>query len=130
MAWGKCSLAGASQNLPSSCKVPVPETLHFLGKQSIPRERESDFQGKIIPQRENFPSEGGKFAQFSLGGKIWPQKMFRVVPLKKHSSQKTFEPTSADVPTAALTKSVSRPPIFRRPIFRRPPLRCQPFRAS
>ena len=30
------------------------------------------------PQRENFPSEG-KSTQFSLGGKILPQKMFRVI---------------------------------------------------
>ena len=49
-----------------------------MGKQAIPRERESYFQGKIIPQRENFHSEG-KFAPFSLGGKILPQKIFRVV---------------------------------------------------
>ena len=45
-----------------------------MGKLAISRERESYFQGKIIPQRENFPSEG-KFTQFSLGGKILPQKM-------------------------------------------------------
>ena len=48
-----------------------------MGKLAILRERKSYFQGKIIPQRENFPSEG-KFTQFSLGGKILPQKMFRV----------------------------------------------------
>ena len=51
-----------------------------MGKLAIWRERESYFQRKIIPQRENFPFEG-KFAQFSLGGKILPQKMFRVVAL-------------------------------------------------
>ena len=50
-----------------------------MGKLAIWRERESYSQGKIIPQRENFPFEG-KFTQFSLGGKILPQKLFRVIP--------------------------------------------------
>ena len=47
-----------------------------MGKQAISRERESCFQGKVIPERENFLFQG-KFAQFSLGGKILPQMMFR-----------------------------------------------------
>ena len=45
-----------------------------MGKLVISRERESYFQGKIILQRENFPTEG-KFTQLSLRGKILPQKM-------------------------------------------------------
>ena len=49
-----------------------------MGKLAILRENNSYFQGKIIPQREKCPSEG-KITQFSLGGKILPQKMFRVV---------------------------------------------------
>ena len=74
-------------NFPSRGKVinfPLRHTSSFFpntsfpGKQAIPRERESDFQGKKFPQRENFHSEG-KFAPFSLGGKILPPKMFRVV---------------------------------------------------
>ena len=36
----------------------------------------------MIPQRENFPSEG-KFTQISLGGKILPPKVFRVENQKK-----------------------------------------------
>ena len=48
-------------NFPSSHKTPFSQTLHFMGKLAILRERESYFQGKIIPQRV-----------------ILPQKMFRV----------------------------------------------------
>ena len=66
---------GKLKFFPRAVKAPFPQTLHFLGKQCIPRERESHFQGKIIPQRENFSSEG-KSAQFSLGGKSLPQKVF------------------------------------------------------
>ena len=62
-------MRGKVNIFPQGVEVHFSQTLHFLGKQSIPRERESYLQGKFIPQRENFPSEG-KFAQFSLGGKI------------------------------------------------------------
>ena len=67
---------GKVKIFPQAVRVPFPQTLHFLGKQCTPRERESYFQGKIIPQRESLPSEE-KSTQFSLGGKILPQKMFR-----------------------------------------------------
>ena len=58
---------------PQGVKDPLSQTLHFPGKLSIPRERESYFQGKIIPERENFHSQG-KFAQFALRGKICPKR--------------------------------------------------------
>ena len=49
---------------PRGVTVPFSQTLHFLGKQSIPRERESYFQEK-------------KFAQFSLKKHISTQKMLK-----------------------------------------------------
>ena len=87
MAWGKFSLARESHIFSlKEWKLPFSQTLHFLGKQSIPRESESYFQGKMIPQRENFPSEGN-FSQFSLGGKILPQKMFRGISWERNSCE-------------------------------------------
>ena len=76
MAWGKFSLAGESHKfslVPLRHKNSFFPKPSFPGKQSLPRERESYSQGKIIPRRENFPSEG-KFAQFMLE-EILTQKM-------------------------------------------------------
>ena len=44
---------GRSNIFPQGVKVPFSQTLHFLGKQSIPRERESQFQANIFPLRDN-----------------------------------------------------------------------------
>ena len=68
---------GKSYIFPQATKSPFSQNLHFMGKLAILRERESYFQRKLIPQREIVPLSVGKFAQFSLGGKILPQKMFR-----------------------------------------------------
>ena len=49
---------GGSQKIfPEAIKDPFPQALHFLGKQSIPREKESYFTRDNFPQRENLPSE-------------------------------------------------------------------------
>ena len=64
-------LRGKVIHFPSSHKNSFSQTLQLMGKQSISRERESYFQGKIISE--------GKFAQLSLGGKMLPQKMLRVL---------------------------------------------------
>ena len=58
-------------NFPSSHKNSIFSNPSFHGKTG-------HFEGKRkIISRENFPSEL-KFTKFSLGGKILPQKMFRV----------------------------------------------------
>ena len=65
---------GKSKMFPRAVKVPFPQTLHFLGKLCIPRERERYFQekkislrGKILSLRENPPN-------FPLEGKFCPKR--------------------------------------------------------
>ena len=65
-------------NFPQAIRTPFSQTLHFMGKLAILREKESYFQEKTIPQRENLPSEG-KLTQFPIGGKVLPQKLFMVL---------------------------------------------------
>ena len=67
---------GKVKNFPSCRKSSFSPNPSFPGKAVHSKERESYFQGKMIPQRENFPSEG-KSTQFSLRGKVLPRKMFR-----------------------------------------------------
>ena len=105
---------------------------HFIrGEKSIPRERESYFQGKIVPQRENLPSDA-KFAHFSLGGTILPQKMSRVmvgpafgatekflpqIPLKPLRERVFWDLCAENIREPQKTTSNhegSNPPIFRR----------------
>ena len=54
------SLAG----VPSSHTNSFSQTLRFVGNEAIPRERDSCYEGKIIPQRDDFP------CNFYLGGKV------------------------------------------------------------
>ena len=58
MAWGVCFLTRKVTLFLQTLKSPVSATLHFMRKEAISRERESEFEGKMIPQREDFPSEG------------------------------------------------------------------------
>ena len=51
-------------------KLPFSQTLHFMEKQAI-RERESYFQGRMVPQRENSPDFPWRenFAQKDVKGR-------------------------------------------------------------
>ena len=49
---------GKSYIFPQAVKTRFSQTLHFMGKQAISRERESYFRGKIFPEREDLPSQG------------------------------------------------------------------------
>ena len=69
-ASGQFSLAGERHRFSLNLiKHLFLQTLHFMGKLAIPRERESYAQGKIILQREKFPLRMGKFTEFPLDRK-------------------------------------------------------------
>ena len=80
---------GKVKMIPQVVKTPFSQTLHFLGKQSIPRERESYFKGKIenyqsFPLRENspyFPLEGKYCPKRCLGFIILNEAFFYSSPL-------------------------------------------------
>ena len=89
---------GQSNIFPQAIKSHCSQTLHFVGKEGISREREVNFQGKITSEG-GFPSEGifglfslykGKMTQFSLWAELRGGKTYRKANLARMARRKPF----------------------------------------